>query len=49
LWALARADLMAEPPEARLHSRHRMVLAQGEPLKTPQNNRSMARTVRGAD
>ncbi|UPJ52513.1 hypothetical protein IVB30_14870 [Bradyrhizobium sp. 200] len=26
LWALARADLIADPPEARQHGRHRMVL-----------------------
>ena len=26
LWALARADLIADPPEAREHGRHRMVL-----------------------
>ena len=34
LWALARADLMAEPPEARLHSRHRMVLTAKGPRRT---------------
>ena len=26
LWALARADLIADPPEARQYGRHRMVL-----------------------
>ena len=26
LWALARADLIADPPESRQHGRHRMVL-----------------------
>ena len=26
LWALARADLIADPPEGRRHGRHRMVL-----------------------
>jgi len=26
LWALSRADLISDPPEARQHGRHRMVL-----------------------
>jgi hypothetical protein len=53
LWALSRADLIADPPEAREHGRHRMVItAKGrDALASAPVGRGAAReiAVRSAD